>query len=213
MDKRGQADALAIVLIVSILVIVVVLTYVWGRGLFESQRTRSTVDYMTAKLFEIKSSILAVTHEGVNSSRIIQVDIPIGQLIITNGTFCSNNNMAGNSIAFNISAPTKLINSESWVSIDPAESNSSCYANYENNSASVLLGRAEKVGSTYTNSYTLWFRNLTQANGASNNFYLINITLGTSTKASGAGHRIVVRNTGTTNASFSIYTTVVVDII
>lgn len=213
MNTRGQAEALSFILLVAILVVVVILTYVWGRGLFESQRTRSTVDYVTAKLFEIRSSIIAVTHEGVNSSRVVQVDVPVGELIITGGNFCSNKNMAGNSIAFNISTSSKLIQSEDWVSIDPTESNTSCDAGYENSSASVLLGKAEKIGNSYTNSYTLWFRNLTQPNGATNNFYVINITPGTTTKVSGGSHRVVVRNSGTLNSSYTIYTTIQVDIV
>ncbi len=212
-NNRGQAEGLSTVLLVAIIVIVTIVAYIWGTGLFESQKSRSTVDYMTAKLFETKSAILAVTHDGLNSSRIIQVDVPVGNLLVTGGSFCSSGNMSGNSIAFNLSVPKKLVDSETWVSIDPTESNSSCDALFENSSAAVLIGKAEKVGNSYVNSYTLWFRNLTQQNGATNNFFVINITPGESTTAAGGGHRIIVRNTGTSNSSYTIYTTIQVDIL
>ena len=213
MNTRGQAEALSLILIVAILLVVIILTYVWGRGLFESQRTRSTVDYVTSKLFEIRGAILAVSHEGVNSSRVVQLDVPVGELIVLNGTFCSSNRMSENLIAFNITTTSKLIESEDWISIDPTESNSSCNAGYEGSSASVLMGKTEKIGTSYTNSYSLWLRNLTHSNGASNNFYVINITPGTTTKVSGGSHRVVVRNAGTTNVSYTIYTSIQVDIV
>lgn len=212
-NNRGQAEGLSTVLLVAIIVVVTIVAYVWGTGLFESQKSRSTVDYMTGKLLDMRSAVLAVTHDGLNSSRIIQVDVPVGDLRVTGGSFCSSGNMSGNSIAFNLSTAKPLIDSATWVSIDPTESNSSCDASSENNSQAVLMGKAERIGNSYVNSYTLWFRNLTQPNGATNNFFVINITPGDSATAAGGGHRVIVRNTGTINSSYTIYTTVQVDIL
>lgn len=210
---RGQAEILSVVMLFGILIVVLIVGFTWGKGIYDSQQVRLTADKMTSKLFEVKSAILAVTHEGLNSSRIVNVDVPVGELRITNGGFCSNKAMSGNSISFNVTTTEKLISSEDWISIDPAESNTSCDAPYENSSAAVLMGKAEKAGNNFVNSYTLWFRNLTQANGASNNFYVINISPGDTSEASGGSHRIIVRNNGTLNSSFTVYTSIKVDII
>lgn len=216
-NSKGQAPALSMVLIIAILIIIIVLTYTWGKSIYDAQKTRTTVDYMTAKLFEIKSAVLAVSREGLNSTRIVKIDIPEGTLILNNGSFCtdflSGNRMHNNSVVYNITTTNKLIDSDSWISIDPGESNTSCDALYENNSIAVLMGKSEQAGNSYVNSYTMWFRNLTQDNGLIDNFYVINVTGIDSMSASGGSYTLAIRNYGTQNISYTIYTTVRVDII
>ncbi len=221
-NKKAQSTALSMVLVIAILVVVVLLTYVWAKTLYDSQKTRTSADYVQSKLFEIKRAVLAVSHEGQNSSRIVRLDIPDGKLILNNGSFCTNyasgNRMLNNSIVFNITTNSRLIGSDDWISIDTTESNTSCDAPYDNSSIAVLMGKSEKAGNSYVNSYTMWFRNLTQLNGAvggfpKNNFYIINITGGDVMSASGGSYTLIVRNMGTSNISYAIYTTVRIDII
>ncbi|HIJ97956.1 TPA: hypothetical protein H1012_03590 [archaeon] len=210
--KEGQVPELGTVLIVAVLIVIVVITYTWGKALFDAQKTRTTADYMSGKLFEIKGAILAVAHEGANSSRIVRLDISEGLFSINNGTFCSNKNMDRNSIVFNITTKSRLIGSDTFSSIDPLEANTSCDAPYGNSSVAILMGKSEKAGNSYVNSYTLWFRNLSQPNGASNNFYVINVTHTGPQKLGSGSSTLVVKNLGTINSSFTIYTTVQVDI-
>ena len=212
-NTKAQVPELSMVLIVAVLIVIVVLTYTWGKALFDAQKTRTTTEYMQAKLFEIKRGVLAVSHEGLNSSRIVNLDISEGVLILNNGGFCSNSRMENNSVVFNITTKSKLIDSENYTNIDPFEGNASCDAPFENSSIALLMGKSERAGNSYVNSYALWFRNLSQPNGASNNFYVINITTPDAKKAGEGTHTLIMRNTGTVNVSFTIYTTVAVDII
>ncbi len=218
-NRKAQAPELATILIVAVLIVIVVVTYSWGKSLFDAQKTRTTTEYMQAKLFEIERAVLAVSHEGLNSTRIVNLDISEGILTLNNGSlFCSNREMNANNIVYNITTRSKMIEADNYTNIDPFESNASCDAPFENSSIALLMGKSEKAGNSHVNSYALWFRNLTQKNGAvggvpKDNFYFINLTTPGSKKAGEGTHTLVITNIGTQNNSYTIETKVAIDII
>jgi hypothetical protein len=186
------------------------LTYTWGKTVVDSQKRSSTVSYMQSKLLKLRSNIIEVSHEGINSSRILGIKLSEGELKIVNGTYCSNNELYYNYILYNISADSKLVDSvDSWIIIDPIETNNSCYASLNNNSAGILLGRAFPVSNKYENSYIVWFRNLTDELGRG---YIISIKQGDVSRISGGTYTIIARNDGVQNLTNTIYSNVVIDI-
>ena len=218
-NTKAQVPELGTVLIVAVLIVIVVITYTWGKALFDAQKTRTTTEYMQAKLFETERAVLAVSHEGLNSTRVVNLDISEGTLILNNGSlFCSNRAMNANNIVYNITTKSRLIESDNYTNIDPFESNASCDAPFENSSIALMMGKSEKAGNSYVNSYALWFRNLTQKNGAvagvpKDNFYFINITTPDAKHAGEGTHTLVITNIGTQNNSYTIETKVAIDII
>lgn len=209
-SKRAQVETYTIVLVFGIILALVITSYIWGRGLMETQKTRTMLSYMQIKLLDLKGNIIEVSHEGVNSSRAIQVDVSEGYLSISSGDHCSGTSINSNGIVFNISSKSKLVDAENWALIDPREDNESCTASYINNSAGILVAKNQKVATTYVNSFMIWFRKLTDE---SNIGYLINISAKDTTVVSGGTYTVVVRNVGFVNSSNTIYSNVQIDIV
>lgn len=217
---RGQIAPLSTILVLAIVLILVVATYMWGTGILSAQQTRTNINYMQARLLDIRSNIIEVSQEGLNSTRIINVHVPEGILAIQNGrdpcgSFPNDPTATAdsNSISYNLSYKDKLIDATSWIIIDPRESSQDCVT-MNNNSAAVLLGKSAQVASMYDNTFLLWFRALSDSFG---NKYLINLSRGSASSVSGGVHTISVKNTGTVNVSVGgvwvIYTNIKVDIV
>ncbi len=208
-NKVGQIAPLSAVLITMIVIVLVLVTYVWGSGLVNAQRTRTTSNYIETKLLEFEQAVNEVSQEGINSTRLVRFDLQEGYLSIENGTFCNGNTVYKNGIMYELNSKTRLVDSNSWVSIDPTEKNKDCTGSIKNNTAAVLLARSVQNGNTYSNEYMLWFR---QLNGSSDK-YLINLTTGGTTRISGGSHTAVFINSGTGNKSGIIVTNVTVDFV
>ena len=208
-NKKAQSTALSTILVLAIIITIVIATYIWGKGLLDAQETRITVNYMKTKLIDIKNDVVEVSHEGINSTRIIRLDVPIGTLTIANGSHCIDSTRYRNHVIYTISTDNRLVESDSFIIIDPRESNQSCNVSYDGNSAGILLAKSDKVADLFLNSYKMWFRVLEDQSGTK---YYINLTRGDVYQVSGGSYTLVITNLGTTNTSNLISTRVKIDI-
>lgn len=207
-NKQGQATPVSMILVLTIVITLVIITYTWGKGLLDTQETRTTVIYMQSKLLRIRDSVIEVSHERVNSTRIVQITLPHGKLAIVNGSSCIGNAINRNAVLFNITTDNKLIEAENWIVIDPTESDKGCTVEYKNNSAGILLGKATPVATYYVNTYMMWFRTLQE----DSTNHTINITTGTVREVSGGTSTLVIQNRGTTKVGNNVYTQVLIEI-
>jgi len=207
--KKGQMMALSTILMLAIVIVLVVAAYFWGSSLLQTQEDTATSSYVRGKMLEIKRNVIEVTHEGINSTRTVQVDLSRGELSVLGGAYCPGSAIGKNGLVYNITTSTKLIQAtnESWVLIDPRENSTKCDESYEENGPGVLLGRSRPHGSgSYSNEYFLWFRKLTDDDS---NEFLISILPGQSSAASGGTGTVVLRNTGVSGTTTNVTVTVI----
>ncbi len=209
-NKKGQSTSLGAILITGIILSLVLITYVWGQGLVETQQTVTTANYMETRMLDFRTSINEVAHEGINSTRLVHFSISEGTLEIQNGSYCSGGSPNNNALVYELGTSSELVESRNLISIDPIESNMDCTASYSNSSSSVLLAKSDKAGNDYLNIYKLWFR---QLNDSSGNGYLIKLLPGDVSGVSGGSYTAVFRNNRTYNDAGVITTEVIVDFI
>lgn len=209
-SKKGQSTPLGAILITGIILALVLVTYTWGRGMLESQQTRTSVNYMESKMLEFRKAINAVTHEGVNSTRLVHFSISEGKLSLKNGSYCSDGSSGKNALVYEVSTSSQLVDSSSLISIDPIETNTDCTASYSNTSSSVLLAKSESVGNDYKTTYKLWFR---QVNDSSGDGYLIELLPGEVSAVSGGSARAIFENNGTEKVGGVVRTNIIVDFV
>jgi len=196
-NSRAVTPVISTILILSIVLIIVALTYVWGADLIQKQGDHTHMNYAKAKLLQLNTNIEVVVHEGANSSRALRLDTGDGRLYVINGTPCDSLLLPSrNGVVYELFTDDELISTEpsSWFIIDPRENSIQCEDVYGNHSAGVILARANSNQSQYKNEIMLWYRELNVSGG---NKYLINITLGRSTLISGTSAIVTVTNRGT----------------
>jgi len=200
-NRRGQASTTARVIMIFILVILSIAAYHWGLSLIETQDTSIRIGYMEAKLLEIKSDILAVSREGVNSSRTIEIDLSKGKMEVLEGA-CYDSTLLPdkNGVVFKLTTDRQLIESKGWKNIDSIENDSSSNVSYYgSHSPGLLVGKSVKQGNDFENQYMLWFRYMHDSDRDIH--YYINITKGSWSEAEGGTYVMRVRNEGLTQTA------------